>query len=756
MNSAGRWSLCIILVVCLGGCSRNPEVRKRNYLDKGNSYFQKAKYREAIIEYENSIQVDPKFADAHFGLAKVYLQQGDWNHAYQELSRAVEYDPTNWEAQIALGNLLLASGHTLEARNSAETVLQGNPNNVDAQLLVSKSDAASGLLPKAIAEAQDAVRMDPKRSISYSFLAELQERNKDIPSAEQNYEKAVSTDPKSVPAILTLGRFYARQNRLAEAQKEFQSAMALDPRNEAPPALLAQLYLSQGHKDLAEQVLQSTRSALKDNPAGYRMLGDFYMSQGQWDKAAVEFASLHSQHPKDTALTKSYIETLIQLNRLDDAKKLDDALLKDSSSDVDALIFQGEISVRQGKAADAISVLASAVKIAPDSARAHYQLGVAYAAASNFGQAQSEWQEAASLSPNTAEPERALAALALRQRDFSLLTTTSEKLIQIEPRSSEGYVFHAHALSAKGDNAGAEADLKKAAEAAPGDPAPLIQMGDLLTAMKQFDEASKFYSQALALNPSVSQAVAGLVNIDLEHKQPAQALRRIQEQLARVPPETNLYDLLGQVELRNQDAGKAQDAFQKAVDLDKHNVHAVLLLGETEAARGAVDQAIANYQRGIQDNPREVTLYVSLAGLLERRGDWQHAEELYQKALQVQPDYPLAANNLAYLMLNHGGNINVAVTLAQTGRRGLPNVPGSADTLGWAYYYQGAYDSAVNTLQEAVKQDPKNPNFHYHLGMAYEKTNNYAMAKKQLEYTLQISPNYPQADEIRKVLSQSQ
>src|SRR5579863_1232450 len=150
MNSAGRWSLCVILVVCLGGCSRNPEVRKRNYLDKGNSYFQKAKYREAIIEYQNAIQIDPKFGDAHFGLAKVFLQQGDWNHAYQELSLAVEYNPANWQAQIALGNLMLASGHKLEARHSAETVLQSDPNSVEAQVLLANSDAALGLLPKAI------------------------------------------------------------------------------------------------------------------------------------------------------------------------------------------------------------------------------------------------------------------------------------------------------------------------------------------------------------------------------------------------------------------------------------------------------------------------------------------------------------------------------------------------------------------------------------------------------------------------------
>jgi Tfp pilus assembly protein PilF len=39
--------------------------------------------------------------------------------------------------------------------------------------------------------------------------------------------------------------------------------------------------------------------------------------------------------------------------------------------------------------------------------------------------------------------------------------------------------------------------------------------------------------------------------------------------------------------------------------------------------------------------------------------------------------------------------------------------------------------------------------------MAYEKANNRTMAKQQLEDTLKLNPNYAQADQIRKVLSES-
>jgi len=38
--------------------------------------------------------------------------------------------------------------------------------------------------------------------------------------------------------------------------------------------------------------------------------------------------------------------------------------------------------------------------------------------------------------------------------------------------------------------------------------------------------------------------------------------------------------------------------------------------------------------------------------------------------------------------------------------------------------------------------------------MAYEKANNHTIVKTELEQALQISPNYSEANEIRKVLAE--
>jgi tetratricopeptide (TPR) repeat protein len=128
---------------------------------------------------------------------------------------------------------------------------------------------------------------------------------------------------------------------------------------------------------------------------------------------------------------------------------------------------------------------------------------------------------------------------------------------------------------------------------------------------------------------------------------------------------------------------------------------------------------------------------------------------MYQQALTISPNHPLASNNLAFVILEQGGNVDVAMGLAQTARRGMPDSPNAADTLGWAYYHKGIYQSAISQFQEALRLEekrgqPDDADVHYHLGLAYEKANQNALARQQLEKAVKLRPDYPDA---RKALS---
>ena len=57
-------------------------------------------------------------------------------------------------------------------------------------------------------------------------------------------------------------------------------------------------------------------------------------------------------------------------------------------------------------------------------------------------------------------------------------------------------------------------------------------------------------------------------------------------------------------------------------------------------------------------------------------------------------------------------------------------------------------------LKEAVDKLPDNPIIQYHYGLAQQKNGDVAGAKKSLRTSLKLSPNFPGADEARKLLKE--
>src|SRR5262249_37670189 len=158
------------------------------------------------------------------------------------------------------------------------------------------------------------------------------------------------------------------------------------------------------------------------------------------DKALDEYASLNRDHPKDPTVRKNYIQLLILKNRLDEAAKLNDEVLKSNSRDSDALVNKGQIQLRRTDSAGAITSLHSAVQDDPDNAAAHYQLGIAFDQQHNEPRAESEWHEAVRLRPDMTDALHALAAVQKHLGESEALLQTAQQLISSQPASPEGYL----------------------------------------------------------------------------------------------------------------------------------------------------------------------------------------------------------------------------------------------------------------------------------------------------------------------------
>ncbi len=756
---------CLLLAAFFTGCSHDPNVRKQKYFDSGEKYFAEGKYHEAAIQFLNATQIDPRFAQAHYELGQTYLKLDDKNRAFQELTRTVEIDANNYRAHTDLANLLVSVRNPdgspqpdalKQAKTHLDILRDRQPNNPETHQAWASYYAVQNNLDAAIAEMDKAIDADPNRSESYLQRA-LFELGKNLPDdAEKDFKKATEVDPKAMNAQLALGAYYQSRNHLPEAEQQFKHAIDVDPKSPAPREALVRLLMQEGKKDDAETFLRQTKKDLSDNPEGYRMLGDYYATNDV-DKALAEYASLYSDHPKDIKVKKNYVELLILKNRFDEAAKLDDEILKANPHDSDALMFKGQVQFARKDSAGAVDALQNALRNDPDNAKAHYWLGNAFAQQHNEDQAKQEWHEAVRLHPDLTDAQRALAGLALRHGDIEAVLQTAQQIIAAQPYAADGYILKGVADLARAHYSDAQQDAQQAQQRAPQSPAPYVQLGNIQLIQKHYDPALALYQQALEKEPSSAEGLSGVMNTYFAQKQYDKAIAAANAQIAKSPNNANFYDLLGTALFNGKkDYPAAEAALQKAIELDKNNTDALEKLGKVQVQEGATDKALALYQQAIKDNPREVLFYIFSGELYEEKKDWERAKAMYQQALSIAPDQPRASNNLAYLMLEQGGNVDVALGLAQTARRGMPDSPNAADTLGWAYYHKGIYQSAINQFQEALRLsekrgEPDHADLHYHLGIAYQKNKQTALAVQQLEKAVKLDPKNEGA---RKALSE--
>jgi len=117
-------------------------------------------------------------------------------------------------------------------------------------------------------------------------------------------------------------------------------------------------------------------------------------------------------------------------------------------------------------------------------------------------------------------------------RDWPRKRTRSSPCSQRPP---DGYLLRAVAEIDRKQYARRNEYIHRSLEKEPNDPAAYVQLGNLRMAQSQFAEAQKAYQQALDQDPNSTDALGGVLNVDLVQKQPDMATRRRRRSWPGIP-----------------------------------------------------------------------------------------------------------------------------------------------------------------------------------------------------------------------------
>ena len=416
-------------------------------------------------------------------------------------------------------------------------------------------------------------------------------------------------------------------------------------------------------------------------------------------------------------------------------------------------MLQAAFLSAEGKLDEAIHRLEAAVTANPGLAQAQFALGRAYAARNDREQAIKAFNATLRLNPRAAAAQVELSRLELAGGHLDSSIQFAEQALQNAPGSPDAQLALVRGLIARRDVRRAESELQTLVRQYPNHAAVQTQAG-IVSAMKgDRSGAARTLARALELDPDNLEALNALVSLDLSQKDSARAISRVETRLARTPKDPAALLLAATTYAASGDLKKSEQALRRTIELDGSNFQAYGMLGRLYLAQQRLDEALAEFDELSKRQPRAVQAHTVAGVILEAQRKPQEARKRYEQALAIDPEMPVAANNLAWMYAETGENLDVALQLAQSATRRLPDNPAIQDTLGWIYYKKGLATLAVPLLQKSVELDPQNPILHFHLGLAYLKAGDSPKARVALQRALALAPDFAGAAEAKQVLA---
>jgi tetratricopeptide (TPR) repeat protein len=733
-------------------CTSDPNVRKQQYLESGNSYVEQGKLREAVIEYRNALQIDARFPDARLKIAETYVRLGDGGNALKEYVRAADLLPENDDVQLTAGSYLLAAGQMDSALARADSVLARRPDNVAAHIL--RGNALGGLkeLDGALTAIEEAVRLDPKRGATYTQLGlvELARGKKD--EAEAALRKAVQLDPKSVSSQLALGNFYWSVRRQADTERAFEAALGIDPQNIAANRAMALLSLVTGRIDQAEKYLKQVADYSK-TPSAQFALADFYVATNRTKDAIALLTPMAADARRIAGAKNRLANAVAASGDRAGAYRLLDEILKEDPRDAQAQLQKGQLLLEDGKSDQALASMQAAVAAEPTSVPAQFALGRVYATRGDLPGAEKAYQEVVKLNPRVAAAQVELSRLQLASARHQDSLASAEAAVESQPRSLEVRLALVRSLIVAKDFARAEREIQAMLGAFPRDARVHAQSGVLAGARNQTGAARAAFDHALTLDSGSIDALTGLIALDIRSRDSAAVKKRIEEQLLVGTPGPDRLLLAARSYASINDLENAERVLRRTIETAPSLLPAYSMLGQLYLKQGKLDEARKEFDSLTERQSKPVGALTMAGTILQAQGNTALARQRFERAVAIDQQAAVAANNLAWIYAEAGENLEQAVRLAVTASQSMPEVAEVLDTLGWVYYKNNLPALAVPPLVRAVEKNPDNPSYSYHLGLAYEQAGDATRSRQLLTKALSLKADFAGADEARRALT---
>ncbi len=183
----------------------------------------------------------------------------------------------------------------------------------------------------------------------------------------------------------------------------------------------------------------------------------------------------------------------------------------------------------------------------------------------------------------------------------------------------------------------------------------------------------------------------------------------------------------------------------------KPEVARLFLRAGARASKGDRAGTQAALEEATSLDPQLSAAQMLLAQRYEQNQEYDKAIDRYRRILAVDPNEPIALNNLAYALAVRKKQPADALGYAERANLVAPENPTVADTLAWIQHLLGHDREAARLLAKAVRALPTNAEVRLHAAVVYAALGMLEPARIELTEALRLDPSLGTGDEAKGV-----
>jgi tetratricopeptide (TPR) repeat protein len=364
-----------------------------------------------------------------------------------------------------------------------------------------------------------------------------------------------------------------------------------------------------GQVQEADRLYTAILQAQPKHPDANHNMGVLAVGVGKVQEALPFFKTALEVNPDTAQYWLSYIDALIKLERLTDAKAvLDQAKAKGSIGDS----FDQLLQKLEGEGASPIGTGSEKNRQDPPRDRLQPIINL-------YSQGQFE--------------------KALRQ---------ASQLLKQFSKSVTLYNISGAAYRAMGQLDVAIDSFNKAISLKPDYADTYNNMGNALKDQGKLEEAIAAYNKALSIKPDYAEVYYNMSNALKEQGKLEEAIEAYKKALSLKPDYSDAYNNMGNALREQGKLEKAIEAYNKALSIKPDYADAYNNMGNVFHEQGKLEEAIEAYNKALSLKPDYADAYNNMGISLHEQGKLEDAIGAYKKAIAIKPDFAQAWNNIVF------------------------------------------------------------------------------------------------------------